>query len=247
MNYPQIAEAEDWLVARKDLLRREKELDRARDAVSADRRLLPMVRVQKDYRFTGPDGHAGLLDLFDGCQQLIVQHAMFDPQWDQPCDSCSAMINELGDGIRSHLRSRDTAYAAVSRAPYPKIRTVRMARGWSINWYSSYGSDFNYDFRVTLDPAVAPVNYNFRDADDLTAAGQEWMVDYAGEQPGISCFLRDGDQVFHTYSTYGRGVEVMMPGYHLLDITPLGRQEDWEEPKGRVPDPHPADPSYTSA
>ncbi|MGH3518836.1 MAG: DUF899 domain-containing protein [Haloechinothrix sp.] len=244
MNLPQVVSPDEWLAARKELLRREKELAGARDSLNADRRRLPMVRIDKNYRFTGPDGEVGLLDMFDGHQQLVLQHFMFDPSWDQGCASCTAMAEGLSDGVRAHLGKRSTAFAAVSRAPYPKLRAVREAKGWTFPWYSSYGSDFNYDFHVTLDPAVAPASYNYRDADELVAAGLEWMTEYAGEQPGISCFLRDGDEVFHTYSTFGRGLEVMMTGYHLLDITALGRQEEWEEPKGRAPVGYPANPSY---
>lgn len=246
MNQPRVVTRDEWLTARRELLVREKELTRALDGLNADRRRLPVVRVEEDYRFTGPDGEVGLLDLFDGRRQLVVQHFMFDPSWDRGCGSCSAMADDLGEGVRAHLASRDTSFAAVSRAPYPKLAAYRRERGWTFPWYSSHGSDFNYDFHVTLDPAVKPNNYNFRGGDELVAAGQAWLVDYVGEQPGVSAFLRDGDEVFHTYAAYGRGVDVMMHAYRLLDITALGRGEEWEEPKGRVPVPHPADPSFTS-
>ncbi|QIS19587.1 DUF899 domain-containing protein [Nocardia terpenica] len=239
MNGPQVVSPAEWLAARKELLRKEKELTKAIDALNADRRRLPMVRIDKDYRFTGPDGEVGLLDLFDGKSQLIVQHFMLDPVKDHVCGSCTYMAEAATDTVRNHLAELDTAFAAVSRAPYPKVRALRDAKGWRFPWYSSYGSDFNYDFHVTLDPAVQPANYNFRDADELAATGFEWMLDFSGEQPGISCFLRDGDEAFHTYSTFGRGVEVMMPGLRLLDLTALGRQEDWEEPRGRVLAAHP--------
>lgn len=244
MDLPQVVSRDSWLAARKELLLREKELTRARDVLNADRRRLPMVRIDENYRFTGPDGEVGLFHLFDGARQLVVQHFMFDPSWEEGCNSCSAMADELSSGVLTHLGKRGTAFAAVSRAPYPKLQTMREAKGWTFPWYSSYGSEFNYDFHVTLDPTVAPADYNYRDADELVAAGLSWMTDYVGEQPGLSCFLRDGDQVFHTYSTFGRGVEVMMTGYHLLDITALGRQEEWEEPKGRAAVAHPANPSY---
>ncbi|MFC5952845.1 DUF899 domain-containing protein [Pseudonocardia lutea] len=246
MALPQVVSRDEWLAARRALLLREKELTRARDVLAADRRRLPMVRVEEDYRFTGPDGEVGLRDLFAGRRQLVLQHFMYDPAWDEPCRSCSAMAAETGEGVREHLGRRDTAFAAVSRAPYPRLQEVREARGWTFAWYSSYGSTFNYDFHVTLDPAVVPPSYNFRDAEELTAAGQAWLTDYVGEQPGISTFLRDGDEVFHTWSAYGRGVEEMMHGYHLLDLTALGRQEDWEEPKGRAPVAHAADPGFTT-
>ncbi|WP_280386633.1 DUF899 domain-containing protein [Nocardia wallacei] len=246
MALPQVASYDEWLTARKDLLRREKELARARDTLNADRRRLPMVRIEKDYRFTGPEGEVRLRELFGDHRQLIVQHLMFDPSWEGPCGSCTAMADGLSEGARTHLRRRDTAFAAVSRAPYPKLAAVRADKSWTFPWYSSHGTDFNYDFHVTLDPAVQPAYYNYRDADELAAAGMDWMIDFVGEQPGISTFLRDGDEVFHTYSTYHRGVEVMMPAYWLLDLTPLGRQEEWEEPKGRAPVLHPADPILAS-
>lgn len=246
MNLPQIVSPAEWLTARKELLLREKELTRARDRLNADRRRLPMVRIEKDYRFTGPDGEVRLVDLFDGRPQLLVQHFMFDPSWEQGCGSCTAMADDLSAGALAHLNNRGTAFAAVSRAPYPKLRATRAERGWTFPWYSSYGGAFNYDFHVTLDPAVAPARYNFRDAAELAATGFDWMLDHSGEQPGISAFLRDGDEVFHTYSTFGRGVEAMMHAYHLLDLTALGRGEDWEEPRGRTSAARAADPSCSA-
>ncbi len=247
MNLPSVVSRDEWLAARRELLLREKELTRARDAVSAARRRLPMVRVEKDYRFTGPDGEVGLLDMFDGHPQLILQHFMFDPSWDVGCNGCTAMADDTGDGTRGHLAKRGTAFAAVSRAPYPKLRAVREAKGWTFPWYSSHGSDFNYDFDVTLDPTRRPNSYNFRTPEEIAASAElEWLTTYTGEQPGISCFLRDGDEVFHTYATHGRGVEVMMHGYRLLDLTPLGRQEAWEEPKGRAPMVQPTDYPYAT-
>lgn len=246
MALPDVVSREEWLVARRALLEREKEMARARDVLNADRRRLPMVRVELDYRFTGPDGEVGLLDLFGGHRQLLLQHFMFDPAWDVPCHSCSAMAADTGEGVREHLARRDTAFAAVSRAPFPRLAAVASARGWTFPWYSSADSSFNHDFHVTLDASVTPVSYNFRDADELAASGFDWMLDYVGEQPGISAFLRDGDDVFHTYATYGRGVEAMMHAYHLLDLTALGRQEDWEEPEGRAPVAHEADPGFRS-
>jgi predicted dithiol-disulfide oxidoreductase (DUF899 family) len=242
MGLPKIVSPDEWLAARKALLQREKDLTRLRDRVNTDRRRMPMVRVEKDYRFTGPNGQASLLDLFGDREQLLMQHLMFDPSWDEACGSCTAMADGMGEGVRAQLHRRNTCYVAVSRAPYPKLQTWREVNGWTFPWYSSFGSDFNYDFHVTLDPSVAPPDYNYRDADEWTAAGFDWLTDYTGEQPGISCFLRDGDEVFHTYSTFGRGVEVMMPAYPLLDLTAYGRQEDWEEPKGRAPTTYPADP-----
>ena len=245
MAFPQVVSRDEWMAARRSLLEREKELSRARDALHADRRALPMVRVEEDYRFTGADGEVGLLDLFAGRRQLVLQHLMFAPDWDAPCGSCSGMARDTSAGTRDHLARRDTAFAAVSRAPYPMLVDVAAARGWTFPWFSSEGSTFNYDFHVSFDPAVAPAHYNYRDADELAASDEwAWLVEYVGEQPGISTFLREGDEVFHTYSTYGRGVEVMMHAYDLLDLTALGRQEDWEQPTGRAPVIHSAAPGY---
>ncbi len=234
MSLPRIVSREEWLAARRELLAREKALTRQRDALNADRRRLPMVRIDKDYVFEGPDGKAGLVDLFDGRRQLIVGHFMFDPEWDEGCSSCTAWADELSKGHLAHLHIRDTTFAYVSRAPLDKIEAYKARRGWTFPWYSSYGSDFNYDFNVTLDPAGPPVQYNYQaeDAEEST------------EAPGRSHFLRDGDAVFHTYSVYARGMETMGGAYYLLDETALGRQEDWEEPKGRTADVRPAFPDF---
>jgi predicted dithiol-disulfide oxidoreductase (DUF899 family) len=249
MSLPEIVSRDQWLAARKDLLRREKELTRERDALNADRRRLPMVRVDKKYLFEGPDGTVSLTELFAGSHQLVVQHVMFDPSWEVACPSCSADLDESTPALLAHLKARDTEFVRVSRAPYAKIAANREARGWTFPWFSSFESDFNYDYDVTLDQSVAPVTFNFRDLDENVAAGLGWLADGgSSEQPGFSCFLRDGDDVFHTYSTYGRGTENAVPGaYALLDITPLGRQEDWEEPKGRGFKVVGADPSFRSS
>src|SRR3712207_7371570 len=140
-----------WLVARKKLLAREKELTRLRDQLSAERRKLPMVEIDKEYAFEGPNGRASLIDLFEGRRQLIVYHFMFDPAWDEGCPSCSAGTDELSAGLLEHLHSRDTSYAMVSRAPLAKLERWKATRGWDVPWYSSYGTDFNYDFGVTID------------------------------------------------------------------------------------------------
>jgi predicted dithiol-disulfide oxidoreductase (DUF899 family) len=244
MALPEIVSEQDWLVARKDLLAREKELTRQRDALNADRRRLPMVRMTEPYVFTGPAGEVGLLELFRGKRQLIVQHVMFGPDWDEPCPGCAAGLDEFSEGLRTHLAARETTFAAIARAPWPKTAEMVRGKGWTMDFYSSYGSRFNYDFHVTRDPAVAPVLFNYRDADELRAAGMDWAADGPGEQPGVSCFLRDGDEVFHTYSAYGRGTEGIGDAYGLLDLTALGRQEAWEEPKGRVEEAHGAMPSF---
>jgi len=246
LNLPEVVTREEWLVARKQLLGREKELTRQRDQVNADRRRLPMVAIEKSYTFEGPDGLVGLPDMFDGCSQLIVRHAMFDPEWAAACPSCTAGMDETAPALLAHLRTRDTSYAVVSRAPYPKLAEYRTEHGWTFPWYSSFGSDFNYDFAVTLDPAITPVVYNYRNHDELIALDPAWADDSSGEVGGFSCFLRAGDTVFHTYSTYGRGGEAVdLAVYAHLDITALGRQEDWEEPKGRVAEPRPAGPIFS--
>jgi predicted dithiol-disulfide oxidoreductase (DUF899 family) len=236
MALPTIASREEWLAARKELLVKEKELTRARDALNTERRNLPMVEIEKDYRFTGPEGTVGLLDLFDGRRQLIVSHFMFDPAWDEGCPSCTAGADEMPEGLLRHLAVRDTSLVYVSRAPLEKIEKYKAAKGWTFRWYSSYGSDFNYDFHVTLDDTVTPVEYNYRTASEHEAAGTGYYVqgDQPFEAPGLSCFLRDGDRVFHTYSQYARGAESTGGSYYFLDLTALGRQEDWEEPKGRA-------------
>ncbi|WP_433291687.1 DUF899 domain-containing protein [Actinoplanes sp. CA-030573] len=236
MNLPEVVSRDEWLAARKELLASEKEALRAKDALNTRRRLLPMVEVTKDYRFEGPDGEVRLIDLFDGERQLIVQHFMFDPAWEDGCASCTAAVDELSEGLLRHLRARGTVYAVVARAPIAKLEKYRAKRGWTIPLHSSYGSDFNYDYHVTIDESVAPVMFNYRGPDELRAAGFDWLLkteDQPMEQPGMSCFLRVGDDVFHTYSTFARGTEMTGGAYGLLDLTALGRQEEWEEPKGR--------------
>jgi predicted dithiol-disulfide oxidoreductase (DUF899 family) len=237
IDLPDVVSREVWLAARKELLTREKEAVHAKDELNTQRRLLPMVKIDKEYRFAGPDGPVGLLDLFDGARQLVVQHFMFDPEWDEGCASCTAAVDELSDGLLRHLRARGTVYAVVARAPIGKLAAYRAKRGWTIPLYSSFGSDFNYDFHVTLDASVAPIQFNYRGPDELLDTGLGWILnadDQPMEQPGMSCFLRDGEDVFHTYSTFGRGTEQVGGGYGILDMTALGRQEDWELPKGRV-------------
>jgi predicted dithiol-disulfide oxidoreductase (DUF899 family) len=235
MSLPQIASREEWLVARKGLLAKEKELTRRRDALNAERRRLPMVEIEKDYVFEGPDGEATLLDLFDGRRQLIVGHFMFDPRWDDGCPHCSAGADELSDGLFRHLHERDTSHVFVSRAPLEKIEAYKARRGWTFPWYSSYGSDFNYDFHVTIDESVTPAEYNYRTAAEHAESGTlGYVEDQPVEAPGTSYFLRDGDRVFHTYSNYARGAEMTGGSYYWLDLTALGRQEEWEEPKGRA-------------
>jgi predicted dithiol-disulfide oxidoreductase (DUF899 family) len=246
MSLPEVVSRDAWLVARKRLLAKEKDLTRRRDALNAERRRLPMVRVEKDYVFTGPEGEARLLDLFEGRRQLIVGHFMFDPRWEDGCSSCSAGADEVSAGLLAHLHARDTTLAYVSRAPLEKLERWKAKKGWTFPWYSSYGSDFNYDFHVTIDESVAPAEYNYRTRAEHEEAGTSGYLE--GEQPieapGSSYFLRDGDSVFHTYSVYARGAEMTGGSYYFLDLTALGRQEDWEEPKGRADDAHAAMPNF---
>jgi predicted dithiol-disulfide oxidoreductase (DUF899 family) len=246
MTLPEVTSRDEWLKARKALLVKEKALTRQRDALNVERRCLPMVKIEKEYRFDGSDGQVTLRDVFEGRRQLIVQHFMFDPEWDEGCSSCSAAADEVSDGLLEHLHTRDTPFAAVSRAPLEKIERYKAKKGWRFPWYSSNGSDFNYDFHVTLDGSVAPVEYNFRGKDELEAMGAGWMAEGSSEQPGHSVFLRVGDDVFHTYSMYARGAEQLGGSYYFLDLTPLGRQEEWEEPKGRADAVRAAQPDFAS-
>jgi len=206
-----------------------------------------MVEITKDYSFTGPDGEAGLLDLFDGRRQLIVGHFMFDPSWEDGCSSCSAGADEMSNGLFEHLHARDTSLVQVSRARIETIERYRAKKGWTFPWYSSYGSDFNYDFHVTLDESVAPVEYNYRTRAEHEQAGNFFYVngDEPFEMPGTSFFLRDGERMFHTYSSYARGAEATGGSYYFLDLTALGRQEEWEEPKGRAEHAHAAQPDFS--
>ena len=234
MSLPKVVSHGEWLEARTQLLAEEKAMTRARDALNTKRRELPMVEIDKDYRFEGPEGTVGLLDLFDGRRQLIVQHFMFDPSWDDGCPSCTAASDEISPGLLAHLHARDTTLVVVSRAPLAKLERYKAKRGWTHPWYSSFGSDFNYDFNVTIDASVTPVMWNFRTLPELEAVGMGWLGEGSSEQPGYSVFLRDGDRVFHTYSMYARGTESLGGSYYFLDTTALGRQEEWEEPKGRA-------------
>jgi predicted dithiol-disulfide oxidoreductase (DUF899 family) len=245
MTLPQIADRDAWHKARVELLAEEKAMTKARDALSTKRRMMPMVRIEKDYRFEGPKGPATLLDMFDGRRQLIIQHFMFDPSWDEGCSSCTAASDELSEGLLRHINARDTSFAAVSRAPLAKLERYKTSRGWDFPWYSSYGSDFNYDFHVTIDASVAPVEWNFRGPEELKAHGMEWMLEASSEQPGYSTFLTQDGEVFHTNSVFARGTEWLGGSYAFLDLTALGRQEDWEEPKGRADNVRGAIPDFS--
>ena len=215
MQLPPVVSPAEWKVARENLLAKEKEAARARDALAAERRRLPMVPIDRDYSFEGPDGRASLLDLFDERRQLIIYHFMFAPDvhgWPSAgCPGCSMFVDNVGH--LAHLDARDTSFALVSRAPLAQIEPFKKRMGWAVPWYSSAGSEFNADFGVTTDE---------------------------GETFGLSVFLRDGDSVFRTYFTSARGVEALGSIWTFLDLTPLGRQETWED----SPDGWPQIPPY---
>lgn len=211
-------------------------MTRQRDRVAAERRRLPMVPVEKNYVFEGADGKRSLRDLFEDKMQLIVYHFMFDPAWEKGCPGCTGYVDSLGD--LSLLAERNTTFALISRAPFAKLEAYRRQRGWNRPWFSSFGGDFNYDFHVTLDEKVRPVEYNYRTKEELVVHDPNNKPE--GEAHGLSVFFRLNDEVFHTYSTYARGVENLTDAYSLLDVTPYGRQEDWED----SPDGWPQRPTY---
>ncbi|HEV7964700.1 MAG TPA: DUF899 domain-containing protein [Actinoplanes sp.] len=220
MTLPQVVSRDEWLAARLKLLAQEKEAMRAQDAVTANRRGLPMVRIDKEYVFEGSAGEARLGDLFEERRQLLVYHFMFHPDWDDGCPSCSYAVDNVGR--LEHLHASDTTLVLISRAPLARIEKWKARMGWTIPWYSSAGTTFNYDFHVTNDESVAPVEYNYKDKATLEREGLAYAVN--GDAQAMSVFVRDEESVFHTYSTYGRGAEVMLSTYHYLDLTPLGRQ-----------------------
>ena len=214
-----VSEAE-WLVARKDLLAREKQLNRQRDALNAARRDLPMVKVGKNYVFDGPNGQETLPDLFEDRSQLIVYHFMFGPDWEQGCKSCSYLADHF-DGANWHLPHRDATFVVISRAPLSKLQAYQKRMGWRFKWLSSEKNDFNFDYHVSFtkeDEKNNKTYYNY--------ATDEFFSD---ELPGLSVFYKnDAGEVFHTYSTYARGLDMLVGAYNLLDLTPKGRDEDPE-------------------
>jgi predicted dithiol-disulfide oxidoreductase (DUF899 family) len=249
MSLPRISTREEWRAARLALLDEEKALTRRRDALNIERRNLPMVEIDKDYVFDGPDGQVHLIDIFEGRKQLMIYHFMFHPEWDDGCPSCTAGTDELSPGFLDHLHVRDTTYAMVSRAPLAKLEAYKAKRGWDhIPWYSSDDSDFNYDFGVTIDASRGFDEYNYRSLDEYAAMGQESMktAEQPYDMPGCSCFLQVDGRVFHTYSQYARGLESTGGSYYFLDLTALGRQEEWEEPKGRSESVRSATPDFSS-
>jgi predicted dithiol-disulfide oxidoreductase (DUF899 family) len=215
---PVVSQSE-WEAARAALLEKEKEATRARDALAAERRRLPRVLIDKPYVFDGADGEASLLDLFDGRRQLLLYHFMFGPTQEAGCDGCSMLVDGLCHP--AHLHARDTSLVLVSRAALPKLEQYRQRMGWSLPWYSSSRSDFNVDFGVSP-PEPQPDRYQ------------------DGETFGMSAFVRDGDDVYRTYFTTARGAETLGSVWSLLDLTLLGRQEDWED----SPEGYPQTPPY---
>lgn len=247
MALPHTTDRTTWLAARHQLLEEEKALTRARDALNASRRRLPMVEVTEDYRFTGPDGEVPLIELFDNRAQLIVYHFMFQPGWTEGCPSCSAGAVETSDGLLEHLADRDTTLVYTSRAPYQDLAAWRSELGYPVTHYATVGDAFNVAYGVTF-TADGPHVYNYRTAEEWSA--QRWNpFDDPGALPfdlhGHSVFLRHEGKVFHTYSMYGRGAETVGGSLYWLDLTPLGRQEDWEEPTDRSDRQLPPEPGIT--
>jgi len=217
MTMHQIASKQDWTAARLALLAREKAFTRARDELSAARRALPWEKVEKDYVFEGESGSVSFADLFAGRSQLIVYHFMFGPDWEAGCKSCSFWGDNFAC-IVVHLNARDTNLALISRAPYERLAAYKKRMGWTFDWVSSLGNSFNHDYAVSFtkeDLAKPDANYNF----GTRKFGME-------EAPGISVFAKDGANIFHTYSTYSRGLDMLNGAYHLLDLVPKGRDED---------------------
>ena len=218
---PAIVSSAQWLIARKQLLRDEKKFTRLQDELNARRRSLPWVKIAKPYTFDSPHGKVTLADLFAGRSQLIVQHFMLGPGWEEGCKSCSFMMDHFAPTV-PHLAARDVAFAAISHAPLAEILPFKTRMGWDVNWVSAHGTGFNQDFNVSFseeDIARGGVDYNYGKMDFPQT-----------EAPGISVFARGkGKAVYHTYATFGRGVEIIMGTYRLLDLVPKGRDEDKDE------------------
>jgi len=216
--HPKVVSQAEWLAARKELLKKEKELTRQKDAISAERRQLPWVKVEKNYVFDGPNGKVTLVDLFDGKSQLVIYHFMFGPDWEEGCPSCSFNMDHT-DGALPHLGQRDVSFAAISRARYPKLAAFKNRMGWRFRWVSSNANDFNGDYHVAFtkeELAAGKVDYNYG------------MNEFPSEEaPGISVFYKDENgNIFHTYSAYARGTESTVGTYNYLDYVPKGRDED---------------------
>lgn len=213
-----VVSQQEWLKAREELLLKEKEFTRLRDQLSAERRALPWVKVDKNYIFDGPDGKQSLADLFEDKSQLMIYHFMLGPDWDEGCPSCSFWADNF-DGIDIHLAHRDIAFLAVSRGSYQQLEAYKKRMGWSFKWVSSLNSDFNYDLGVSFTPEEKETNeisYNYRK--------QPYFMD---ELPGVSVFFRNEQgEIFHTYSTYSRGLDILNGAYNFIDLSPKGRDEE---------------------
>jgi predicted dithiol-disulfide oxidoreductase (DUF899 family) len=215
--HPKVVSEKEWLAARSELLTAEKEFTRQRDVLSAKRREMPWIKVEKNYVFDGPNGKVSLSDLFRDKSQLIVYHFMFGPGWEQGCPGCS-FVSDHVDGALAHLNARDVAYAAVSRATMPEIQSFKKRMGWHFPWVSSNQNDFNFDYHVSFSKdqrSKGKVQYNY--------AEREFPSE---EAPGLSVFVKNAaGEIFHTYSTYARGLDILLGAYNLLDLTPKGRDE----------------------
>jgi len=227
MTMHQVVSKDEWLAARKRLLAKEKEFTRMRDQLSAERRSLPWVRIEKEYTFEAPGGRQTLAQLFDDRSQLVVYHFMFAPEWEVGCKSCSFWADNF-NGITAHLRQRDVAFVAISRAPLAKLQAFAERLGWTFRWVSSHESDFNYDFDVSFRPdtlARGEATYNFAKLSSFRSRGKLLNMT-PSDMPGISVFATDASgAVFRTYSTYGRGIDMMNNAYNYLDLVPRGRDE----------------------
>jgi predicted dithiol-disulfide oxidoreductase (DUF899 family) len=212
----------EWMQAAQAHLAKEKEFTRLRDELAKSRRALPWEKVEKEYVFRAPEGKVTLAELFSGKNQLIVQHFMFGPDWNEGCPSCSFWTDNF-NGVDVHLAQRDTAFVLVSRAPLDKLEAYRNRMGWTVRWVSSLGNDFNFDYGVSFKPDEHELTYNYGT-----------LKPYGQEAPGLSAFRKEDGAIYRTYSTYARGLDVLNGAYHLLDLTSMGRHEDPDHPMSWV-------------
>lgn len=230
---PRVVSRAEWLTARKALLQQEKELTYRREELAQARRQLPRVRINKTYTFVGKDGPVTLADLFEGRSQLLVYHFMFHPDWVEGCKSCSYVADHF-EGMLPHLAARDVSFVAISRARLEHLQAFKRRLGWNFRWVSSFDSDFNFDYHVSFtadELGAGDVDYNYRPT--------RWS---GTEAPGISVFMKDGERIYHTYSTYERGLDMLNVAYHYIDLVPKGRDEgegglgEWVHRRDEYPD-----------